>query len=247
MSPRPGGDVSNSAEFAITGAASTGERPVLTEPSAVAAMLRDHPAMAVGFSYMVLTVVGLIHEVWFYRDFHINILDYLGLGDVLAAPVRNSLSVILSLVPGLMLLWFGELRRRRKALDAHAPQFLRERLRRPAWRLAAYTSLAFMYSVLFTQVYAANLSERVKAGTGQRVSLSRDEGLAMPENPILIGSTTNFFFLYYPKRKVTEIVPVENTSLLTVESASARDGARDTVETAGVHAGDTGGSPAMRP
>ncbi|HMA20017.1 MAG TPA: hypothetical protein VKO87_04395, partial [Gemmatimonadaceae bacterium] len=37
------------------------------------------------------------------------------------------------------------------------------------------------------------------------------------EQPLLIGSTSRFFFLYYPTRKTAEIVPVENTRMMTVD------------------------------
>jgi hypothetical protein len=60
-------------------------------------------------------------------------------------------------------------------------------------------------------------ANRVRAGIGRPVTFDRTDGVTYNEQPLLIGSTGGFFFLYYVQRKVTEIVPVENTSLMTVD------------------------------
>ncbi len=65
---------------------------------------------------------------------------------------------------------------------------------------------------------------RVEAGRGRHVTFARTDGVTYDEQPLLIGTTGSFFFLYYTRRKVTEIVPVENTALMTVDLQSKTGG-----------------------
>ena len=64
---------------------------------------------------------------------------------------------------------------------------------------------------------AERRADRVRSGQGRRVTFDRTDGVTYNEQPLLIGTTGGFFFLYYVERKVTEIVPVENTALMTVD------------------------------
>jgi hypothetical protein len=230
MSPRPGSDVTNSSEFSVIGAV-TAERAVIADHSAVERAVREHPALTFALVYGVLTIVAVTHEVWFFQAFRIDILAYAELDDMLSAPLRNALSVLLSLVPGLLLLWFGELRLRRTGPKGFT-SLLGKHWRNPAWRLGTYAVSIFLYAILFAQLDASRMSDRVKGGHGQRVTFARNDGAAAAERPIMLGSTAHFFFLYYPDRKVTEIVPIENLNLVTVEARSRRERRADSLAAA---------------
>jgi hypothetical protein len=242
MSPRPGGDVSNSSEYAAMSSGSTGETAVPTRRSAVERALRTHPVLVAAVTYLALTLVGVVHDVWFFQAFRINILDYADLTDVLSSPLRSPVTALLSLVPGLLLLCFGELR-------YHRPSRAEKKRPRALWnntalRLATYGTFIFAYAVLVTQLDAGQMSERAKSGAGQRVTLSRSDGLGYGEKPILLGTLGHFFFLYYPSRKVTDIVPLENASRLSVDAATRRENAGDSNDADG---GDGGSMPPLSP
>lgn len=242
MSPRPGGDVSNSAEFAILG---SGERPVYIGPPAAARYVREHPTLIIAIAYLAVTLVGVACELWFYQSFRINFLEYAGVGDFLSAPLRNPLAVALALLPGLLLFAFFSWKQETPTLNAM--RWLGPSWSNPAVRLATYGTLLFAYAVLSTNVSANRLSRRVKDGSGQRVSFARNDGPRIAEKPILLGSTAKFFFLYYPARKVTEIVPFENTALLTVEARTRSERSRDSAAASGVSAGAGNASPPLNP
>jgi hypothetical protein len=72
-------------------------------------------------------------------------------------------------------------------------------------------------ATFLARMNATNRFDAVNEGKGRHVTFARTDGVTHNEQPVLIGSTTNFFFLYYANRKVTEIVPVENTALMTVD------------------------------
>ena len=97
MSPRPGGDVGNSAEFAVMG--TPVETPALTPEqvgetpsaprlrevgkSAFMRIIREHPTLMLTLLYLALTFVGVVHDFFFYLYFKINVLDYSETGDFL--------------------------------------------------------------------------------------------------------------------------------------------------------------------
>ena len=57
-------------------------------------VIREHPTLVLTLAYLGLTAVGMIHDLWFYRYFQINILDYSETGDFLLAAMRNPLVII---------------------------------------------------------------------------------------------------------------------------------------------------------
>ncbi len=183
--------------------------------------------------YLGLTLVGLIYDLWFYFYFRINILDYSETGDFLLAAIRNPLVIILSMLPLLLLLGMQKLRlaarARSKRYDAYAAKYERTRWNAPGARLAIYSLFIAVYAIAFTQLYAQRVANGVKAGNGRRVTFVRNNGATPGELPILLGSTTRFFFLYYPSRRETEIVPMDNTSMLKVDSRLRRERRADSL------------------
>jgi len=93
--------------------------------------------------------------------------------------------------------------------------------------MPTYGFFILVYAILFTQLNAQAVSNRIKAGQGRRVDFVRTVGNNPAERPILLGSTSRFFLLYYPVRKVTEVVPLENTGMLSVDSRSRRERRRE--------------------
>ena len=57
----------------------------------------------------------------------------------------------------------------------------------------------------------------------------RTDGIVSDEQPVLLGTTGKFLFLYYPSRKATEIVPIDNTAVLTVDSRRRKDREADSL------------------
>ncbi len=185
-------------------------------------LMREHPTLVLTLAYLGLTFVGMIRDLWFYRYFRINILDYSETSDFLLAAIRNPLVVILSLVPIGMLLLAARIREyaivRSPKYRARAAKSVARKWNTLAARVVIYTWFVFIYAVLFAQLYSMREVTRIKAGRGQRVALARTDGVTSGPLPIFLGSTSKFFFLYYPERKETEIVPIENTTMITLDS-----------------------------
>lgn len=196
--------------------------------------LRQHPALALTLVYLAITVVGRLDEVWYFQFFKINIFNYSSPEDFFLAPMRNPIVVLFLLVPALIVVLLAWLRDKSSKSDQHATPATQTNLLMQWWnhplaRLAIGALVVVATAAALTQNHATRRSSEVKAGVGRRVSIERTDGVKIDEGPLLLGSTGRFFFLYYPDRKVTEIVPVENTALMTVDERSRSDSATGTV------------------
>ena len=200
-------------------------------------MAREHPTLVLTLVYLALTFVGMIHDLWFYFYFRINILDFSETSDFLLAAIRNPLVIILSMLPLAILVGFQRMRdvasRKSAWYSSHRTKYANTRWNSVAIRALVYGWFVVVYAILFTQFYAEREANRIKDGKGKRVSLLRNDGIASDEQPILLGTTGKFIFLYFPSRKATEIVPVESTVALTVDSRRRRERERDSLDALG--------------
>ena len=205
--------------------------------SVAARIAREHPTLVLTIAYVLLTFVGMVHDWWFYMYFRINILDFSETTDFLVAAIRNPLVIILSLIPILILLFFQRMREtaRRKSswYDQYQKKYERSRWNTLSMRVMVYGWFIVIYAILFTQIYAKREAERIKTGKGRKVSFLRSDGIISDEQPILLGTTGKFVFLYFPSRKATEIVPIEQTVALTVDSRRRKEREADSLKAAG--------------
>ena len=215
MSPRPGGDVSNSSEFAVMGSGEYTGLPHRDKKALDVALrfLREHTGQALLLVYLALTIVARWDDVWFYRRFKVNIFYYSDPEDFFLAATRNPVVVLFFLVPVAILLLGSWLASRRSGRKSRR----RGKWNTPTTRLIAASIMVVVAALILTGVRAARRADAVQAGIGRYVSFTRNDGVTYDEKPLLLGSTGQFFFLYYVKRKVAEIVPVENTALMTVD------------------------------
>ncbi len=201
--------------------------------SAFERLAREHPTLMLTLIYLGLTFVGLIYDLWFYAYFKINILDYSETSDFLLSAVRNPLVIVLSLLPILLLLGLQKLRKAARAksarYDRYVEKFEKTRWNSPASRAILYGAFIAIYAVLFTQLYAKWVTDNIRAGGGRRVTFARSDGVTRGGPPVMLGSTAKFFFLYYPARRSTEIVPVENTALITIDSRRRKERRSDSL------------------
>ena len=199
-------------------------------------VVREHPTLVVTLAYLGLTAIGMIRDLWFYRYFGINILDYSEPGDFLLAAMRNPVVIVLSLLPIGILAFFAKLRevliRRSESYRNRAAKSAGTKWQSVGMRAFVYFWFIAVYASLFTQLYAFREVKRVKDGHGKRVTLARTDGRTPGEPPIFLGSTARFFFLYYPGRRETEVVPVENTTMVTVDSRRRREKRADSAAAA---------------
>lgn len=198
--------------------------------------LREHTGQALLLIYLAIAVVSRLHDTWFYQRFRVNILSYSDPQDFFLAPMRNPVTLLYIAVPSAFLVAASWLAGRRRSLRPPT------RWNSPQLRLIAGSVLILVLSAVLTKMHADHRADEVRAGSGRHVSFTRTDGVSYDEQPLLLGSTGQFFFLYYVKRNVAEIVPVENTALMTVDLHPKNDPG-----TAIPTAGGTGATPRLSP
>jgi len=194
---------------------------------------REHPTLVLTLAYLGLTFVGMLHDLWFYRFFNINILDFSDTSDFLLAAIRNPLVIILSLIPVAILLILQQARaaarRKSRWYDNYAEKYSRTRWNSVPLRIFIYGLFVILYASLFAELYAGRESNRIKKGVGRRITYVRSDGIRTDENPILLGTTARYVFFYSPSAKTTEIVPVDAVTALRVDSRRRKERKEDSV------------------
>ena len=206
--------------------------------SVVSKIAHEHPTLVFTLVYFALTAVGMVYDLWFFFYFKINILDYSETSDFLLAAIRNPLVILLSLIPVGILALGVRLRevatRKSSWYDGYRKKYVNTIWNSRGVKIVTAVFFVAVYAAVFTQIYAEVVAYRVKRGIGARVDVARNNGAATgTEKPILLGTTTRFFFLYYVSRHETEIVPIDNVSLVTVDSRLRREREKDSLAALG--------------
>jgi hypothetical protein len=199
--------------------------------------LREHTGQALLLLYLAIAVISRLDDVWFFQRFRVNIFYYSDPQDFFLAPMRNPLTLFYFLVPAAILVLVSWLMSARRAFPRTPTRW-----NTPQVRLIAASALVVLSSAILTKMHADRRADLAKAGSGRHVSFTRNDGVTYNEQPLLLGSTGQFFFLYYAQRRVAEIVPVENTALMTVDLHPKNDPG-----TAIPSAGGAGNTPRLSP
>ena len=243
VSPRPGGDVSNSSEFAVMG---SGEYAPAEADPATAARARQIPPRTNGARASDAAADTRLPRSDVRRDDPRPVVllllqdqhpGFLRDEDFLLAAIRNpaghhSLDAASPHTSGIS----ADARHRNPEVGMvreSQEEYANTRWNSVGLRTFVYGLFVLAYAIVFTQLYADRAANRIKEGKGRRVAVSRTDGISSDEQPILLGATGKFVFLYFPDRKATEIVPVENTVALTVDSRRRRERRRDSLAAMG--------------
>lgn len=64
-----------------------------------ALLAEEHLGLMLTLSYLLLTLVGLSYEFWFFKYFRITIVEYVETSDFLLAAIREPLVIVLAVLP----------------------------------------------------------------------------------------------------------------------------------------------------
>lgn len=226
-----------------TGAPAKTARPPLSAEAAEAArlareawavrawrrMLRE-PSLGLSTGYLLVSMIGLWANYWFYRQFDVPILEYMQASDYLVAGLRDpgyALVLAMSVTMSWLISW-PEIYRKQH------PRRVRE-LQRRWWgpfvfpesdwfrwtllRLKPETGIAmvvFMGMALATCSYVMAKAHRIRdqaAGHAVRVSLAGDAA-PLPGQARLLGTSSAYVFLWWPDTRRAEALPIESVGRL---------------------------------
>lgn len=192
-------------------------------------MLRE-PSLGLSAGYVLVSMIGLWANYWFYRQFGLPILEYMQASDYLVAGLRDpgyALVLVLSVTMSWLISW-PEIYRKQH------PRRVRE-LQRRWWgrfvfpesdwfrwtllRLKPETGIAmvvFVGMALATCSYVVAKAHQIRdqgSGHAVRVSLA-GEAAPLPGQARLLGTSSAYVFLWWPETRRAEALPIESVGRL---------------------------------
>lgn len=207
-------------------------------------VLRE-PSLMVTLGYVFVSFIGLWSSYWFFRGFHLPILEYMQASDFLVAGLRDPAYAILlsaSVAIAVGVSWPETYRRE----HPERVQALRKRwwgrLVFSDWKWGRWSSVGLAHEtgivvavlwglIAASAAYVSAKGDRIRNGdSGHRVEVTlAGDSVAQPRSARLLGTSSAFVFMWWPDRKVAEAVPIESIGRLTtvrpgrVKSASGAE------------------------
>lgn len=192
--------------------------------------LIDEPSLGLSVAYLLVSMIGLWANYWFYRQFGLPILEYMQASDYLVAGLRDPLYALVlagSVVVSWLISWPEIFRKQH-------PRRVREYQRRwwgrvvfpesdvfrwtlmrlkPETGIAIGVCLGLAGAICSYVIGKANLIRDHGAGHSVRVTLA-GEAAALPGSARLLGTSSAYVFLWWPQARRAEAVPIESVGRL---------------------------------
>jgi hypothetical protein len=177
------------------------------------AILREHPALIISGFYVGASFVGMFWSWAFLRRFGINVFNYAQISDFLLASLKEPFTWVLVVLAVLMV----------SADNAYSRRVERRGKSRwfgwygsPTYRMINNVGVIALVSV-FIFVYATIEAERVRDGDGKVVEVTFEPGQPA-STALLLGTTSQFVFLYDGATDRVDIHPFENVHAISFQS-----------------------------
>ncbi len=180
------------------------------------------PTLLLTATYIATSAIGLWASYCFYKPFGIAVLDYMQPADFLVAALHDPMYFLVVLA-GAFLSWLGSRIDAFRERKPHRVEALREKtwwgpIVFPRWRdklsdrgfTAEYVFAALLlgFAAWLISYYTAVQSQRALAGQGTRIALTyNNHDKPEAEQPILLGTTTAWIFVYWPQERAAEALP----------------------------------------
>jgi hypothetical protein len=188
-----------------------------------AAFFREHSGLLLSAAYLGLIMVGMMYEFWLFWRFRINILYYAEAADFLLVPFREPLVIVVATLPAVIYHFYirGARSLGNKLAKPGARQLSAQRADLLRRSLLIINLLAMLvWSVAATAKFADYVSTRIREGKRRSVRITT----TFSREPIVgtvIGTTSQWIFLYDPKIDHTRMIPVEQIAEILVDRRKA--------------------------
>jgi hypothetical protein len=189
--------------------------------SALLKLLRKEPALGFTLGYLFLAAVGITYDVWFFHYFGVNVLNYADFSDFLLAAVREPLVMTFTVLSAAFILLLQEMNYRARVRFPAYDRMCRNPqagMGQSNRFLSAYIQVLVLivgyFGWIFTPIYARYRAGQIQAGRSAKVvvRLSSEPPATVAQESHIIGTTSQFVFLYdVPTRKV-QIIPFDNVA-----------------------------------
>ncbi len=190
-----------------------------------------HPALVLTLAYAAVSITGLLFSWTLFREFNVNIFNYMEVGDFMLAALREPLTFLLS--AGAIVCYWAVYQLGQAEVRWTSARQNKGRLFAGYARISKFinssVSVAIvgvvLYVYLFLALYSQWKSDEIRAGRTALVTVDLNEASsAIGGQPmVLLGGTSRFIFLYDRTSGDTFIVPYENVAMVTpfITEASA--------------------------
>lgn len=195
-----------------------------TDAGHVVEMLWKHPALALTLGYLLVSLLGLSFEWTLFRRFDVNFFYFAEVTDFLMGAFREPVTFLLSataLAVGWLAHLFGRWERSLLAGKGEDVGRLVRAYRRYAMsRFSRFAPVFFFfgYSVLFIWVHTGDRAVELREGRGAVVTV-RQADSPRPERLQLLGTSSQFVFLFDAESGETRILPFENIASIHVQGS----------------------------
>ncbi|MEA5405062.1 hypothetical protein VB776_19160 [Arcicella sp. DC2W] len=176
-------------------------------------------------SYLILTAIGMVFSVAYFLAFGINVLDYSQISDFILIAFKDPFYLIFSCLT--ILFTIGIYYFNKWAMFKFPKLFTWQETKLGFKQSANYYFFGYLLVLLLyipeaAYLYSMYKSKEVKTGKGQIVQVyyNSSSQIGKLPFPMLVGTTSNFIFLYHPETKTTEIVPFNNISKIVIVDSS---------------------------
>lgn len=176
-------------------------------------------------SYLILTAIGMVFSVAYFLAFGINVLDYSQISDFILIAFKDPFYLIFSVLTVIFTTLIYYLNK--WALVKFPKFFLWQEKKMPYRQTGnyyfwGYVTVLLLYIPECAYVYATYKTKAIKNGKGDIVQVYLNATMQSPKPPypMLVGTTSNFIFLYHPATKSTEIVPFNSVSKIVIIDSS---------------------------
>jgi len=168
-------------------------------------VLKEHPALMVSVLYVAASVIGMFYSWAYLRRFGINVFNYAQISDFLLVSLKEPFTWGL-VVLGLLMVSFDNAMSRR--VQEKSPGKWLRWYASPRYR--AVNDFAALFIILmFIYAFATVESRNMRDGDGKVVDvIFADNGAAT--SALLLGTTSQFVFLFDADSDHVDIHPIEN-------------------------------------
>ncbi len=176
----------------------------------IASLLREHPALLLTAVYVVASAIGMFYSWSYLRHFGINVFNYAQIGDFLLASLKEPFTWALVLLAVFLVSMDNAASRRaeQKVSSRWFRWYGSPRYRSINFLVAVLMILAFLFG------YAQMKARQTFEGYGQVVQVTlADQSDA--RSAILLGTTSQFLFLFDASTRDVDIHPFESVESIS--------------------------------
>ena len=176
-------------------------------------VVRDHPALLVSAFYVAASSIGMFYSWAYLRYFGINVFNYAQLSDFLLASLKEPFTWALVVLAVVLVMLDNASSRRagRRNLSKWFRWYGSERYRSVNNFAAILMVLAFIFA------YASAQARDTRDGEAKQVDVIFADG-EDTKTSALLGTTSQFVFLYDTDAERVDIHPIENIHSISFQA-----------------------------